>query len=534
MIKYKLTNKNIDIRRSLYKRIANPFYIIAVTLTAIGTYGYYLANPSPSIDWLSYDEYYTGLLFGQGRFTATFVERILELWNCPVWFEPLLGIVCFIFGSLILLSVFDGFKDENSIVPSIVFSCVYISFPLLPEYFIYNGAILTVGGCTILFSLALYFSIKYEDFLRSFLLPIVFITLVFSWYECMILPYIGAVFAIMILKENKDGKIKSSEIFLKGIYHAIILAVGVIFEFAVTKIIIKIFSIRTNSFAQTQSYWTFSIQTVKNLFRSYLSYWGLKIFCNPAFTILFLSGIVFFILFVINIKRTRSFSSILLYLGSLIPVFAMTLYRGGGAEYRAEQGMPFFVAFTAYLLCINIEFCSKNIKRIFSVLFAFMMIIQIGSSNRCYWINNQRFEEEKNTILTVNNIITNKFDKNKPVIFVGGYEISTSLNNKISVSDSSPAGKIIHRFASEKSYDKANKIYDYIGRSYIEWGIKTAFDPDKPESELYKFCEYIGVSFKHCTKEQYDEAINNYKDMPIYPEKGCISDNGEYIIVRLK
>ena len=55
MIKHKLTNQNLDLKESICKRITNPFYLIAVALTALGAYGFYLANPSPSIDWLSYD-----------------------------------------------------------------------------------------------------------------------------------------------------------------------------------------------------------------------------------------------------------------------------------------------------------------------------------------------------------------------------------------------------------------------------------------------------------------------------------------------
>ena len=205
MIKHKLTNQNLDLKESICKRITNPFYLIAVALTALGAYGFYLTNPSPSIDWLSYDRYYSGMLFGQGRFTATIVERVLNLWDCPVWFEPLLGLVCFILGTLIMLAIFDGFTEYRSIVPSIVFSCIYISFPLLAEYFIYNGAILTVGGCTVLLSLALYFSIKYSDIWRCFILPTVLMMFVFSWYECIILPYIGTVFAVFILKERTEN-----------------------------------------------------------------------------------------------------------------------------------------------------------------------------------------------------------------------------------------------------------------------------------------------------------------------------------------
>ena len=533
MKNYKLSNENLNLKESICKRITNPFYLIAVALTALGTYGFYLANPSPSIDWLSYDRYYGGILFSQGRFTATIVEKALNLWNCPVWFEPLLGIVCFIFGTLIILAIFDGFMEYRSIVPSIIFSCIYISFPLLPEYFIYNGAILTVGGCTVLLSLALYFSIKYSDIWRSFFLPIVLMMFVFSWYECMILPYVGIVFAVFILKDRKEKGIKTGEVIVKGLYHAIILGLGILAEAAITKVIIRIFSIKPNNYAMTESFWTASFTAVRALIRSYISYWGLKIFCNPAFTVLLVAGIVAFILFIINIKKSKKFSSVILFLGSLIPVFAMTLYRCGGAEYRTEQGMPFFVAFTALLLCLNIQSGKIFVKRVFAALFVFTLIIQIGASNKSYWINNQRYEEEKNVILTINSRLTESCDMSKPVIFIGQYAVSESLQDKITVADSSLVGKIVHRFGSPQNYATSKKIYDYIGRSYLTWSIENSFDYSKPEEEFYKFCDYIGVSFKHCTREQYDEANKKYSKIKSYPSKDCIVETDEYIVVKL-
>ena len=74
---------------------------------------------------------------------------------------------------------------------------------------------------------------------------------VFSWYECMILPYIGTVFAVFILKERTENGIKTGEVISKGIFHAAVLVLGVMFETVITKALIKIFSIEVNSFART-------------------------------------------------------------------------------------------------------------------------------------------------------------------------------------------------------------------------------------------------------------------------------------------
>lgn len=534
MFKNKLTNNSLDLKTSIYKRITNPLYLIFVALTVAGAYGFYLANPSPSIDWLAYDEYYNGVLFGQGRFTATIVERVLNLWDCPVWFEPILGLVCFILGSLILLAIFDGFTEQKSIAPSIAFTCTYISFPLLSEYFIYNGAILTVGGCTVLFSLAIYFSIKYKDFLKSFLLPTVLMIFVVSWYECLILPYIGAVFGILLLHIQKNGNIKFKELISLGLPSALIVMSGVVAELLLGKLLIKIFSIELNLKARTGSNWQTSFDSVINLIFSYMRNWFAMVFCNPAFTVLFIVVIAFLVITIIDTVKSKNSSRFAVHIGMLIPVFAMTFYRCGGKEYRTEQGMPFFVAFVCFYIALMIQERKAVLKRALSASFVFLLIIQVGAMNKSFWINNLRYEEEKNVVLNINSMLSQNCDLSKPVVFINNYTMSDSFNEKITVPSSSVAGKIFNTFIGpEYRTDHINK-YDYIGKSYLNWSMNWPLKDDLLCGELYKFCDYIGVTFKHCTAEQFKDAKNRYADLPAYPSKDCFEENDEYIVVKLK
>ncbi|MGN0550012.1 MAG: glucosyltransferase domain-containing protein [Acutalibacteraceae bacterium] len=534
MFKNKLTNSSLDLKASIYKRISNPLYLIFVALTAVGAYGFYLANPSPSIDWLSYDRYYNGLLFGQGRFTATIVEKLLMLGDCPVWFEPMLGLVCFIIGSLILLAIFDGFTEYKSIAPSIVFTCTYISFPLLSEYFIYNGAILTVGGCTVLFSLAIYFSIKYKDFIRSFLLPTVLIIFVVSWYECLVLPYIGAVFGILLLHIRKNGNVKFKELISLGLPSALIAVIGVFGELFLGKLLIKLFSIELNLNARTGSSWQISFESVKNLIFSYMCNWFAMVFCNPAFTVLFIVVVTFLVITVIDTVKSKNFSRFAVHIGMLIPVFAMTFYRCGGREYRTEQGMPFFVAFVCFYIALMIKDRKSVLKRALSAAFVFLLIIQVGAMNKSFWINNLRYEEEKNVVLNINSMLSQNCDLSKPVVFIGNYTMSDSFTEKITVPSASVAGRIYNFFTTSQYRQKRISKFDFLGKSYINWSILMYFDFDAPCGELYKFCDYIGVTFKHCTVEQFENAKKRYADLPAYPSKACFEENDEYIVVKLK
>ena len=112
--------------------------------------------------------------------------------------------------------------------------------------------------------------------------------------------------------------------------------------------------------------------------------------------------------------------------------------------------------------------------------------------------------------------------------------MSKHVNSLITVSDSSPFGKVLNRCVPKKSRATAKKKYDYIGNSYLDWSIKYAFDGNKPCEELYKFCNYIGVSFKHCTRAQYNDAVKKYASIAPYPNKDCIVETDEYIAVKLK
>ena len=218
----------------------------------------------------------------------------------------------------------------------------------------------------------------------------------------------------------------------------------------------------------------------------------------------------------------------------LIPVFAMTFYRCGGKEYRTEQGMPFFVAFVCFYIALMIQERKAVLERALSAAFVFLLIIQVGAMNKSFWINNLRYEEEKNVVLNINSMLSQNCDLSKPVVFIGNYTMSDSFNEKITVPSSSFAGKIFNTFIGpEYRTDRINK-YDYIGQSYLNWSMNHHLKDDLPCGELYKFCDYIGVTFKHCTAEQFKDAKKRYADLPAYPSKDCFEENDEYIVVKLK
>ena len=144
-------------------------------------------------------------------------------------------------------------------------------------------------------------------------------------------------------------------------------------------------------------------------------------------------------------------------------------------------------------------------------------------------INNESIiaptEQEKTTKAE-----TKKYDKNKPVIFIGYYQLSNNIEDKYAVKKDSVAGKIIN-YTSKK----AKKSYTYTTcqtsiSSYISWSI---YSFSSANVELKKFFNSCGYDFKLGSNKQFEEATKKYINIPSYNDSGYILDTGDYIVVKV-
>ena len=83
MIKHKLTNQNLDLKESICKRITNPFYLIAVALTALGAYGFILPTLRRQSTGFHMTDITAVCFSVRGRFTATVVEKSAQFMGLP-------------------------------------------------------------------------------------------------------------------------------------------------------------------------------------------------------------------------------------------------------------------------------------------------------------------------------------------------------------------------------------------------------------------------------------------------------------------
>lgn len=525
----RLVYSDLSLKQGFKKFLLNPLYIFPVLISTILCYAYYLTHETVTIDSLSSDRYYHGLLVAQGRLTATIIENYLGFEHLPIAVENIIGLICFILGATVFCIIFDKAKPQSNVLPYTFSTCLYITFPLMNEYFMFKGSVLTTGGSILLVSFALYFALKIKNLIASILISSIFIFFAYSWYESFILVYIGAVFLLLILLA--DGKKSQKELFFNGFWLAPTLFLGFSLEEIISNAIINLCNITQNNNNAVGTAWLSSSATLKSFFYDFIYSFVSKIFCYAPFTILFIFLAVAFVLMILQTKSTKKPILIFFYLGLALTVFFLSIYRGAESAYRTEQGIPFYISAITLLLSSKIINSNgkKALKIIASLSLVIILTVQICSSNYWYHVNVLRDKEEKQVIYNIAKDLE-KYDKNKPVIFIGYYQLSNNIEDKYAVKKDSVAGRII-----DYTSKKAEKSYAYIAcqtsiSSYISWSI---YSFSSANVELKKFFNSCGYDFKLGTNEQFKEATKKYINIPSYNDSGYILDTGDYIVVKV-
>lgn len=525
----RLVYSDLSLKQGFKKFLLNPLYIFPVLISTILCYAYYLTHETVTIDSLSSDRYYHGLLVAQGRLTATIIENYLGFEHLPIAVENIIGLICFILGATVFCIIFDKAKPQSNVLPYTFSTCLYITFPLMNEYFMFKGSVLTTGGSILLVSFALYFALKIKNLIASILISSIFIFFAYSWYESFILVYIGAVFLLLILLA--DGQKSQKELFFNGFWLAPTLFLGFSLEEIISNAIINLCNITQDNNNAVGTAWLSSSATLKSFFYDFIYSFVSKIFCYAPFTILFIFLAVAFVLMIIQTKSTKKPILIFFYFGLALTVFFLSIYRGTESAYRTEQGIPFYIGAITLLLSSKIINSNgkKALKIIASLSLVIILTVQICSSNYWYHVNVLRDKEEKQVVCNIAKDLE-KYDKNKPVIFIGYYQLSNNIEDKYTVKKDSVAGRIIN-YTSKK----AKKSYTYTAcqtsiSSYISWSI---YSFSSANVELKKFFNSCGYDFKLGTNEQFKEATKKYINIPSYNDSGYILDAGDYIVVKV-
>ncbi len=496
----------------LKKRLLSDKFFVALTVfVAVLSYGFAITNFSMGVDDPAAHHYlYTdgwGSMIQQGRLLHLLLNGLTGLIRFIPFFNDFLAVTLFVFSAWVLCALFQYITHGRLSPKSLaLFSCIYLSYSIINEKFIYNLDVITTMISYLCFAFALLYSYQfvYEHRKIALLYAVLNILISISSYESFIFLYVGGVFFIFILKllVNED-KVRFKELILKGLLFAAILTLAFVLYYSLVYALQMLTDqygvfVRNSIWNSTEGHWRILKKTVKQILKDMLQFSYLPILIFDLF-----SAIGFFLFALFAVKR-KSLVLFLCFGGMFASNFFIHLITGF-VMYRAAQTFCFFVAAVALMFMFALERTNIRIVRNTAyALAAFLVLLQAADLNRWFYNDYSRYKKEEFAVNAIATRLVAECDVSKPVVFTNrddaSYLYSTDAGGQVN------------------------------GRSMLMWGVGAFRDTQSPMLiEIFKLHGYTFIQTP--TAEQVQEAKEKSKTMPAWPKKESIMEFEEYIVV---
>lgn len=519
--------------------LSSRWFMIPLLIATIMSFGFTLTHPSISVDDTAMDYYYRqSELLTQGRFFQVFIDKISGIYNFRPFVLDYLAILCLVAAAVLWCSLFKKVSGNKlKLIVYLFFACFFVSYPLITEIFIYMGSNFEtcLGYAMIPFILFILSSdTKNLNKPVTYIVAPFLIALTLSLYESLAVVYLFGIFAILILRFlYSDDSRKFRDVFLRGLYFVIPLIFGIVFRFLIDMTLKIVLHLGTSTNASKEIHWDHGfMQNLPKLIDGMtLSYFYNALVYLPITFLVIAMGATFILMFWHGFKH-RSLTIAVLYLGSILSVFSLTILQGVETPYRA---CSVFSIFTAFVFMLLLQFVEEGtfriaIKKAFVVVLCLFLIWQLNDINKWFYVDYMRYEEEVNVVNQVAMEIRSNYDLEKPVVFLGDYKLSDNINQYTSAEKSSLAGilyKNLTGIVPEGKY--AYKFVQTNGDSFLDWAVGWNFENNV--SEAHKFFKDLGYDFKADNYTMREKAYLLTKDKPQWPKKGSIFETDEFIVV---
>lgn len=527
-----------------FKQLLNTrSYRLPLLFSLLATYTYFLCNYSVGIDDLAGYRYYYGELFAQGRFSATFFHHLFGFVENAPFVSDLFGLLLLAFSAVVFCALFDRSVKTCSVFAKTVFSCLLVTAPIYAELFSYNGTCLAVGFGFLAVALSLYLtsaSFAEKKYLRL-LIPASLLAVCASWYESLLVVFVQAVFALLILDVlTSEEKTRFKTVLFKGLFFAAPLILGVLLELAFQVVFLAVFPTPESVVSTNGIKWFSGETNLLYVFKTIVVDGILAALWNRTVGIFVLALCLSCVLCVLCCVKKKSALPALLFFCLIVTNFALPLISGSALGYRMCQSFGFFTAFCVWLLFFLLEQSTLSAKdllrRTLSVLAVYLVIFQISVSNYWYFWDYQKYLGEADTVKQIAATLTQDYDITKPVVFVGTYTPSDVILEHTHLSEDDACVPLVSKLDSalglkilQKDTRYVKQIPQTITTSCINWGMD-AFG--EGNTELFEFLRFHGIDcFKQGSAEQLEEARALADTLPRWPQNGSIRDMGDYIVV---
>ena len=497
-----------EYKEELKKLLSKKGYLFSIIIVCILAYGYAITHVSIGMDDTCLDRYY-GSFFSEnmasaGRWGSYILYKILGITNfTPFWLEFLTVLV--IMSTCVLISCFirKNIKKQDVIL-STIFSCIYISYPLINEPFIFqpsNLALFLSNLLTIACVIGI-FEIIDNNLKKKyyfFFIPILAISI--SMYESCCQTFLVGLLACMIVriilkKEQEKNLFKN---FFTGIG---VLVASILLNYVILKIFYAVGIPNQLSGGRSIYWFEYGISNgitviAKNIW--YYTVRNIRYFPVLEFIISIALGLILSIYLSIKNKNIYIFN---IYILMIFANFALSILQCREVLYRANTSWGLMVAMVitlVFALFVN----RKYLKTIAIISITLIILWQTKDMNQWFYSEYLKYQRDLKDAYQIADDITKKVESlKKPVVFCGIPNKEYQLNGQIGAQSN--------------------------GLSVIWWGAK-AFDDNA--YELIKFINSLGYHFRKPTNEQYQKGKQLSEQMPNYPKEGYIKEYEDIIVV---
>lgn len=534
---------------------SHRLYVTAVMLTAVCGYGFAIVQPSIGIDDTAVELYLVdGLEVVMGRWTVFLLNKIFHMAEFAPFMLELVGVLFLILGATLFCVLLKRILGESvGIVGYTVFTCVFISNPIISEVFIYyyhDG----VGLGYILTALAL---LAFSEALDSkgkrkflhFLKSMLWIWIAAGCYESLLILYILGLIVVIFLR-GYARRDRMDTAFVAGNLGvgALLTAGSVVLRSLIIPLLTALFGLHDVVGLENQRSLTEMLvlfqgrQGLENFFmlakRFWLVYHVNAIVYLPVAVYVFSNCIVGAASLVLAFKR-RNWWYPALFAGMLVTPFLLTVAEARVTYYRSCQYLPFAAAVGVLLLyhVLGQLKCRKAGQYVMAAFAVVLVFNQASYMNKNFYTDYKKYETTRETMNRVALEIEKHYGTSTPVVFTGHYNTPYVLVEDSYVSYSSWQYRLIAAITDPVDEHLKEKYFSPYGYSFIgeanypliQWGLD-AFDGTN--RELIRFLKMHGHAFQTVTDlTVLEQAKKIGETMPHWPQEGSVAMQEGYVLV---
>ncbi len=504
--------KNIieEYKKELKELISSKKYLFSIIIVSILAYGFAITHCSIGMDDTALDRYY-GEFFSKnmiaaGRWGSYFLYKLLNLTSfTPFWLD-LLTVLIIVSTAILISSFIRRNIRKNDIVLSLIFSCLYISYSLINEPFIFQASNLALflGNLLTFAVLFAIYEIVYNHLKFRYYLPLIVIfAFSISLYEaCCQTFLVGLLMCIMIrIIKYKEKDKDVLKFFGIGIS---ILIVSIFLNYTILYLLYFIGIKNELSGGRTIYWFKNGLETGINIIIGNIKFYIFsKTMYFPVLEFI-IAGIIGLIISIMSSIKRKNIMIFNVYILMLFSNIALSILQCIAILYRTCTSWGLMVA-AIFTVSYYILSKKKYVKPIAIILITLLILWQTKDMNQWFYSDYVKSQRDLKQAYQIAEDIKKKAnDLTKPIVFAGEPDQGFQLRPQIGAQSN--------------------------GLSVIWWA---NFSFDDNSYELIKFINSLGYYFKRPTDEQYERGRELAEDMESYPKENYIKEFEDIIVVKL-